>query len=103
MNRVSIAPTKFTNLRSGEETFGWRALDDLSQTYCNTWRREDVPENDLEFLKRVFATSEDTTLWAMVSFCSDFRQGILVGDNFVDWPALRPLLGFDCDEAKGPN
>ncbi|MBI3415891.1 MAG: hypothetical protein HY043_11365 [Verrucomicrobia bacterium] len=94
MNRVCIEPTKFTDLRSGGESFGWRAFDDYSQAYDGSWSKADMPEDDVVFLKRVLATSEDKALWAMVDFCSDFRQGIHVGDNFVDWPELSPLLGF---------
>lgn len=95
MNRVYIEPTKFTDLRSGEESFGWRAFDDYAQACDGSWSKTDIPEDDdVAFLKRVLATSEDDALWAMIDFCSDFRQGIHVGDNFVDWPELSPLLGF---------
>lgn len=94
MNRVYIEPTKFTNLRCGGESYGWRAFDDYGQAYDNTWNRTDIPDDDVAFLKRVLATSEDETLWAMLNFCSDFRQGIHVGDDFIDWPELSPLLGF---------
>ena len=53
-----------------------------------------MPDDDVAFLKRVLAKSEDEALWAMIDFCSDVRQGIHVGDNFVDWPELSPLLQF---------
>jgi len=95
MNRVFIEPTKFTDLRCGEESFGWRAFDDFAQAYDNTWSKADMPDDDVAFLKRVLATSEDEALWAMLDFCSDFRRGIHVGDTFIDWPELRLLLGYD--------
>jgi hypothetical protein len=42
MNRVCIEPSKFTDLRSGEESFGWRAFDDHSQTYDSSWSKADI-------------------------------------------------------------
>jgi len=95
MNRIYIEPTKFTDMRSGAESFGWRAFDDYSQAYDSSWSEADMPPNDVAFLKRVLKTSEEETFWAMLDFCSDFKHGVHVGDTFIDWPELRPLLGFD--------
>lgn len=92
MNRVFIEPTKFTDLRCGEESFGWRAFDDYAQAYDNNWSKADMPDDDVAFLKRVLAASGDEALWAILDFCRDFKQGIYVGDNFIGWPKLSPLL-----------
>ncbi len=92
MNRVFIEPTKFTNLRGGEESFGWRAFDDYAQAYDNTWSKKDMPDDDIAFLKRVLETSNDEALWAMLDFCGDNERGVHVGDTFIDWPELSPLL-----------
>ena len=97
MNRVYIEPTKFTDLRCGEESHGWRAFDDYAQAYDNTWSMTDMPDDDVAFLKRVLATSEDEALWAMIDFCNEFGRGIHVGDTFIDWPELRLILGYDRD------
>jgi hypothetical protein len=94
MNRVCIEPSKFTDLRSGAESFGWRAFDDHFQTCDSSWSKADIPDDAVVFLKRVMATSEDKALWAMLDFCGDFRQGINVGGTFIDWPELSLLLGF---------
>jgi hypothetical protein len=94
MNRVYIEPSKFTDLRSGEESFGWRAFDDHSQTYDSSWSKVDISDDAVAFLKRVMATSEDKALWAMLDFCGNFSQGINVGVTFIDWPELSLLLGF---------
>ena len=92
MNRVTIEPTKFTDLRSGEETFGWRAFDDYSQAYDNTWSEKDVPKDDLDFLTRVLEVSDDETLWGMLEFCEENEQGIHVGSSFIEWQEFSPLL-----------
>ncbi len=92
MNRVYIEPTKFTDLRCGEESFGWRAFDDYSQAYDNTWSKADMPDDDVVFLQRVMETSDDEALWAMLDFCGDNRRGVHVGDTFIDWHELSPLL-----------
>jgi len=54
-----------------------------------------MPGDDVAFLKRVLATSEDEALWAMMDFCSEFRRGVHVGDTFIDWPKLRLLLRYE--------
>ncbi|HZL79795.1 MAG TPA: hypothetical protein VFC17_13245 [Candidatus Limnocylindrales bacterium] len=92
MNRVYIEPTKFTDLRSGEATFGWRAFDDYSQAYDNTWSEKDMPKDDLDFLKRVLEVSDDETLWGMLEFCEENEQGIHIGDRFIEWQEFSPLL-----------
>ena len=92
MNRVYIEPTKFTDLRSGDESFGWRAFDDYSQTYDGSWSKTDMPEDDVAFLKRVLATSEDEALWAMLDFCGENERGVHIGETFIDWSELLPLL-----------
>ena len=92
MNRVHIEPTKFTNSRSGDETFGWRAFADCAQAYDNTWNEEDTPKDDLEFLKRVMETSNDEVLWGMLEFCEENEQGIHVGNTFIEWQEFSPLL-----------
>ena len=92
MNRVFIEPTKFANARTGDESFGWRAFDGDGQAYDNTWKREEMPTDDLAFLKRVLETSRDETLWAMLSFCEQYERGLYVGNTFITWPRLLPLL-----------
>ena len=94
MNHVCIEPTKFVDLRSGEESFGWRAFDDHSQAYDSSWSKADMLDDGLAFLKRVIATSEDQAVWAMLDSCGNFRHGIRVGDTTIDWPELSLLLGF---------
>ena len=92
MNRVYIEPTKFTNLRGGEEYFGWRAYDDYAQAYDNTWEKADISDDDVAFLKRVLKMNDDETLWSMLDFCAEHERGVYVGDTFVDWPELLLLL-----------
>lgn len=78
--------------RSGDESFGWRAFDDYAQAYDNTWSEKDIPEDDFAFLKRVLEASDDEALWAMLEFCEESEQGIFVGDTFIEWEELSPLL-----------
>ena len=92
MNRVYIEPTKFTNLRGGEEYFGWRAYDDYAQAYDNTLEKAEISDDDVAFLKRVLKMNDDETLWSMLDFCAEHERGVYVGDTFVDWPELLLLL-----------
>lgn len=51
-----------------------------------------MPDDDVVFLKRVLATSEDEALWAMMNFCAEYERGLYVGNTFVDWPEPSLLL-----------
>lgn len=92
MNRIYIEPTKFTNLRGNEAYYGWRAYDDYAQAYDNTWEQGEIPDDDFAFLKRVLETSNDETLRSMMDFCAENERGVYVGNTFIDWPELSPLL-----------
>lgn len=51
-----------------------------------------MPNDDVAFLKRVLETSNDEALWAMLDFCGNNERGVHVGDTFIDWSELSPLL-----------
>lgn len=53
MNRVSLIRTKFTDLRSGDENYGYRIYDDYAQEYSMFPDNTKPKEDDGEFLKDV--------------------------------------------------
>jgi hypothetical protein len=77
-NKVTIQRTLFTNLPSGEKTFGYRMYDDHGQTYCNTLAGEDMNLTDEEFLAKI-VDGFDNVANAMFDFA--LERGIFIGDN----------------------
>ena len=59
--------------------------------YDNTWSKNDIPDDDLAFLKRVLEASDDETLWAMLDFCGHDQSGVYVGGTLIDWIELSSL------------
>jgi hypothetical protein len=88
-NRIYFEPTKFTNVRHGGVSFGYRAYDDYGQSYDNTW--EVIPDDDIEFLKKIIDCN-DELVGAMLDFAQENQQGVYVSGNFIEWAELHPLL-----------
>lgn len=90
MNRVTIEPTEFTNVRTGQTSRGFRAWDDEDQSYDNSW--DEIPTSDEAFLKKVFKESYDKNVGNMLDFCRQYKQGIFVGVNYFPWEKIETLL-----------
>ncbi len=90
MNRVHIEPTKFIDVRSGEEHLGFRAWDDEDQSYDNSW--DAIPESDEAFFKKVLKECRDEAVNAMLDFCRDARQGLFLGPNYTPWETISKWL-----------
>jgi hypothetical protein len=103
MNRVHIEPTIFTNPRfkpgtEGQQTFGWRAWDDLGQCYDNTWH-DGIPDDDMEFLKKVLQ-SDDVLLWAMIEYCDEEKKGVHIGDHYYTWDTIEGIIKAKLEREK---
>ena len=88
-NRVTIAPTKFENVRSGSITKGIRFYDGYDQGYSNTW--EVLPDDDLEVLQMAIDL-DDSTLKGMLEFVQENRDGICIGDEYYPWDKIKHLF-----------
>ena len=89
-NRVTIEPTEFKNVRSGEKTYGVRVYDDYDQSYDNTWDK--IPVKDLDVLEKVMV-SDDKIISAMMDFIGENEKGVCIGDNYYDWEDIKYLYG----------
>jgi len=88
---ITIEPTKFTNLRNGSETYGYRAYDEYSKTYGNTM--ESIPDDDLDFLDAVLENdSDDEFLKEIIDFCCEHEMGMKIGKTFYDYDEIEHIL-----------
>jgi hypothetical protein len=88
-NAIRIIPTKFVNVRTGSETFGYRAYDNYDQCYYNTW--DAIPDDDLEVLRMVLEDPCDA-LSGMLDFCEEEMSGLWIGDNYLEWDEIKNII-----------
>ena len=87
-NRVTIEPTIFTNVRSGEVTKGIRIYDDNAQEYDNTW--DSIPDDDIEVLKKVILEHSCTErISDMLIFVQEYKSGIYIGCEWYEWEQIK--------------
>lgn len=89
-NQITIEPTEFINVRSGEKTFGFRLYDDYGQTYDNTW--DSILDDDMEILKKVMK-SDDAFVSDAISFIRENEKGIDIGGEWYDWEQIKHIIG----------
>jgi hypothetical protein len=90
MNNPNFYPTKFVDLRTGQETFGFRAADDYDQAYNNTW--DSVPEDDLEFLRQIIEDSTDEKVQSMLEFVEENENGVYIDKTYYSWDEIKHLF-----------
>ena len=86
MRNVTIQPTKFENVRSGEVTYGVRIYDGTDCSYDNTW--DAVPDDDLEVFRLVRENQDDTTE-AILDFLQESQQGCYIGNEWYEWEQIK--------------
>lgn len=86
MNRVTIEPTEFKNIRTGHKTYGVRVYDGYDQAYDNTWDK--IPKNNIDVLGKVLQ-SQDDTIGSMLGFVSENKTGIEIGDEYYEWEKIK--------------
>lgn len=85
-NRVSIVPTEFVNVRSGNKTFGVRVYDDEGQSYDNTW--ESIPDDDLDVIEKVLQ-SDDMNIRGIMDFVRENEKGVEIDGTWYDWDEIK--------------
>ena len=88
-NSVAITPTIFTNARTQAVTYGYRAYDDYSQTYCNTL--ESIPDDDLDFLRMV-VESADEVVSDMLDYVVDYEKTIDIDGTFYTYDEIKMII-----------
>jgi len=89
MNSVTIEPTKFVDVRTGGETFGYRIFDNYDCYYNNTL--ESIPDDNLELLKIVCENETDGIL-SMIDFITENEKGVEIGGVWYDFDEIKHIL-----------
>lgn len=97
MNRPTIEPTKFVNVRTGAETYGVRVYDYYAQSYDNTW--DAIPDDDLGVLRQVIE-STDEVIVAIFEFVETNEGGVFIGSEWYDWEDIEPVFAEDVKSAE---
>lgn len=89
MNRVTIEPTKFVNVRSGEESLGYRMYDNYGSHYDNTL--ESIPDDDLELLK-IVVTNNDDIIQDLLDYVVETESGIEIGGVCYNYSEIKHII-----------
>ena len=89
MNRATIQPTKFENVRTGEISYGVRVYDNYGQTYDNCW--ENIPDDDMEVLQMAMEL-EDQAIVAILHEVV-LGNGVYIGQEWYTWDQIKHLWG----------
>jgi len=88
-NIVTIEPTEFIDVRSGNKSYGYRIYDAYGCHYDNSL--ESIPDDDLELLGLV-SQSEDNGILDILDFMSEHKKGVMIGDIWYDYSQIEHLI-----------
>lgn len=91
-DRVYVVPTKFVDVRTNEESFGYRIGDCLAQSYDTSW--PSIPDDDLEFLELVKEVGDQTTEDLLES-CRG--KGMFIGNRWYEWSEVEHIMDAEPD------
>lgn len=90
-NYVTIEPTEFVNVRTGEKSYGVRIYDEYISAYDNIW--ESIPDDDLEVLERVLKDNNTGgAIYEALSFVSENQQVLYIGGMQYEWDQIKDLF-----------
>jgi hypothetical protein len=92
-NTLTLIPTKFQDIRSGDVTYGYRIFDSYDDSYSNTW--ESIPDDDMEFLKMVLDETVENysqVVLEMFNFLQENEKGLDIDGTFYDFEDIKEIL-----------
>lgn len=89
MNRVTVEPTKFVDVRDGVETFGYRIYDNYGSSYDNTL--QSIPDDDLELLKIVIENDNDI-IQDTLNYLMEAKNGLEIGGTWYDHDEIKEII-----------
>lgn len=88
-NKTSLVRTKFTDLATGEETFGFRIYCDYSNGYCNIFKNK-PDDDDLDFLAMAVEMANGETKNIFENLKNGF--GINIDGIWYDYDEIQCIL-----------
>ena len=85
-NRISIEPTKFEDVRTGEVSLGVRVYDNEECLYDNSW--DEIPDDDLEVL-RVAYEQASVGVRALLQYVWESERGMYIGGTWYEWDEIK--------------
>lgn len=92
MNKITLTRTKFTDIKSGQESYGYRIYDDYGSSYA-MFDKAQVPERDDDFLK-VVSNGCDEQVAEMIQY--SLEHGMYIDDLWYSSEKIEEILA--CSE-----
>lgn len=104
-NQVCLVSTKFSNVKTGDVSFGYRLYDGYEATYNNSrfpyegskgWdgkTDQTFPDDDLDTLKEAMKLfDDDEVAKVMFKFIKDNEGRIEIDGTWYDWNEIKELF-----------
>ena len=88
-NRIELVPTLFTNVRSGETSYGYRLYDDADNVYNNMW--DSIPDDDLDCLRKMVEEAGDRE-YPFLSYLREYTCGMSIGGTWYEWEEIEDII-----------
>lgn len=102
-NQAVLTKTKFIDLKSGEESFGWRMYDNYGKDYSNVFLEEELEKlDDLGLLTHAANSlhEEDFPVGGILDYCIENETGIIIDETYHEFSEIQEILqkaGFNAD------
>ena len=90
-NCAGIKGTIFTDIHTGDLSYGYRIYDDYGQSYNNRLN-EDQIKNDMVLLEQVCHNLEDTVAAGIIDCMIEDNYGITINGNYYDYEEIKDQL-----------
>ena len=91
-NQVNVVRTKFTNIATGEETYGVRIYDEYGSEYSNIWEKNEIPDDDLDLLSKCKEYEIGTKDDGPLDYVIFSEKGVIVDGNYYEWQEIKWLF-----------
>lgn len=87
---INLVRTKFVNLATGEETYGFRIYDEYSCAYSNTFETS-PSDDDMDFLSEAIANSYGEAR-QIFNNLEDMKAGICIDGECYSYRKIKKYL-----------
>lgn len=89
-NRLNIDGIEFHNPKTDITEFGVKVYDDYAHSYIDSW--EDIPENDLEILERLWTKESNQIIEDAIDFIIEMSKGCYINDQWYEWDEIKHIF-----------
>ena len=98
-NRASITSTHFVNPVTKDVCYGVRVCDDYGHGFIDWWSQEELPEDPIELLKKVWKY-QDETIRGVLEWLQENHIGLYINDKWFEWEEIAAVFEEEEEETE---